>query len=235
MHTRARVLSLALAILWLTASAANVAASRGKGAAPAMVRLPGHVLSALSKATKVPPPAGVSNQPVTLTIVLKRDDQKGFDRYLKEIYDPHSKNFHRFLKQREIARRFGPSQHAYDTTLAYLRAHGFKLVQGSKNRLTLTVRGRRSDVARAFDVTMGDYRLGDRQFYSNDRDPGLPDELARHVQAVTGLSSYSAPKSTATLGEVEIAAACIVVGYIQWGSQLPTIQKFATTTSNFRA
>jgi hypothetical protein len=85
MFTRAPALSLALAILWLMASTANVAASRGKGAAPAMVRLPGHVLSALAKATKVAPHAGVSNQPATLTIVLKRDDQKGFDRYLKDI------------------------------------------------------------------------------------------------------------------------------------------------------
>ena len=172
---------------------------------------------------------------MTLTIVLKRDDQAGFDRYLKEINDPHSKNFRRFLKQREIARRFGPSQHAYDSTLAYLRAHGFKLVEGSKNRLTLTVRGRRSDVVRAFDVAMGDYRLGDQQFYSNDRDPGLPAELARHVLAVTGLSSYSAPKSTAEFERRgnRRSLVCLSVAS-RPRSHLPTIQSIAVQTSNFR-
>jgi kumamolisin len=249
MFMRAPALSLALAILLLSASAANVAASRGKGGAPAMVRLPGHVLSALAKATKVAPRAGVSKQPVTLTIVLKHDDQAGFDRYLKEINDPHSTNFHRYLKQREIARRFGPSQHAYDSTLAYLRAHGFKLVQGSKNRLTLTVRGRRSDVARAFDVAMGDYHLGDHEFYSNDRDPGLPDELARHVQAVTGLSSYSAPKTTDNPiipgGKEILSAFCnVVIAPLQWlgalgsnpkacqGDQYKTLQAIAQCLYN---
>ena len=171
---------------------------------------------------------------MTLTIVLKRDDQAGFGRYLKEINDPHSKNFRRFLKQREIARRFGPSQHAYDSTLAYLRAHGFKLEEGSKNRLTLTVRGRRSDVVRAFDVAMGDYRLGDQQFYSNDRDPGLPAELARHVLAVTGLSSYSAPKATAELSDLVTALTCLLVGGIQAAVNLPAIQSIAVQTSKDR-
>ena len=49
-------------------------------------RIPGHVLPALAKATVVEPRAErIANQPVTLTIVLKRDDQAGFEKYLKEI------------------------------------------------------------------------------------------------------------------------------------------------------
>ncbi len=216
MFKRVPVLAVALMVLFpLAALATTTGAPKPSLGNSKMVRLPGHVLPALAKATKVAQPKDESNQPVTLTIVLKRDDQAGFDKYLREIYEPHSKNFHHFLKQREIARRFGPSQHAYDSTLAYLRAHGFKLAQGSKNRLTLTVRGRRSDVAGAFDVAMGDYRLANRQFYSNDRDPGLPDELARHVQAVTGLSNYSAPKPSATLQEAVTNLTCTIVGSLE--------------------
>ena len=77
--------------------------------APGMVRIPGHVLPALSKATIVPSKSDADTQPITVTLVLKRDDQAGFDRYLHELYDPHSKNFHKFLTQRQIADRFGPS------------------------------------------------------------------------------------------------------------------------------
>jgi len=45
-----------------------------------MVRLPGHVLPALAKATLLPPKPGDAKQPITLTIVLRLDDQAGFER-----------------------------------------------------------------------------------------------------------------------------------------------------------
>ena len=77
--------------------------------APGMVRIPGHVLPALSKATIAPSKPETDSQLITLTLVLKRDDQPAFERYLHEIYDPHSKNFHHFLSQDQIAERFGPS------------------------------------------------------------------------------------------------------------------------------
>ncbi len=77
--------------------------------APPMVRLPGHVLKVLAKAESVKLPAKAGSEPIpTLTLVLKRDREKAFKRYLREVYDPHSRNYHHFLKQRDIAARFGP-------------------------------------------------------------------------------------------------------------------------------
>ena len=111
---------------------------------PVTVRIPGHALLVLAKATVVASKPDAEAQPITLTIVLKRDDEAGFQRYLKELYDPHSKYFHRFIAAREIARRFGPSRHSYDEMSAYLHTHGFKLAQGSKDDQTVTVAGRRA-------------------------------------------------------------------------------------------
>src|SRR5277367_6630336 len=85
------------------------------------VRIPGHVLPALAKATIVPSKSETDTQLITLTLVLKRDDQAGFERYLKELYDPHSPNFRRFLTQSQIVKRFGPSKASYDRVLRYLR------------------------------------------------------------------------------------------------------------------
>ena len=59
-----------------------------------MVCLPGHLLPALSKATALSPTdhavQSEADKPLTLTIVLKRDDQAGFERFLHELYDPNS-------------------------------------------------------------------------------------------------------------------------------------------------
>ena len=121
----ARWLVVCLFVLLSITSAHAMPASSETGA----VRLPGHVLPALAKATLVPSKPESDALPITLTIVLKRDDQTGFDRYLHEIYDPHSKYFHHYLSQDQIADRFGPSQQDYFSVLDYMRANRFELVQ----------------------------------------------------------------------------------------------------------
>ena len=160
--------------------------------APAVVRLPGHVPAALSRA--IARLTGDESLPMTLTVVLKRDDQSGFDRYLAKVYDPHSKQFRRFLDQEQIAKRFGPSQHSYDQVLGFLRGHGLELVQGSKNRLTLTVHGTRAQVDEAFALTIRDYSFGSTTFHASDTDPAVPPSLAAHIESISGLSDFGAPK-----------------------------------------
>ncbi len=166
---------------------------------PAMVRVPGHVLPALAKATIVRSKANENDQPMTLTIVLRHDDETGLNRYLRELYDPHSPNFHHYLTQPQIADKFGPSADTYGAALEYLRANGFELLHGSANRLTLTIRGTRANVERAFNIRIGDYRIGRREFYASDRDPALPANLASRVQSVGGLSNLAHVTNTVSL------------------------------------
>ncbi|MGD0120871.1 MAG: protease pro-enzyme activation domain-containing protein [Candidatus Binatus sp.] len=170
-------------------------------AAPATVRLPGHVLPALAKATVVPSNPKDENAPITLTLVLKRDHQPAFDAYLHDLYNPHSSNFHHYLTQQQIAEKFGPSIDTYRTALEYLRANGFELLHGSPNRLTLTVRGTRAKVERAFDTRIKDYRIGKRNFYANDQAPALPANLASRVLSVGGLSNLAHVTNTVSIKE----------------------------------
>src|SRR5580658_1293655 len=158
---------------------------------PATVRLPGHVLPALAKATIVPSSSKSESAPITLTLVLKRNDQAGFERFLHDLYDPKSPNFRRFLTQRQIADRFGPSRSDYNSVLRWVKSKGFRLERGSKNRLTLTVRGRREQAERAFAVNIGDYQFGKTRFFANDQDPAVPTQMASSVQSVIGLSNLA--------------------------------------------
>jgi hypothetical protein len=58
------------------------------------VRLPGHVLPALHKATRLSPGAAAAHkiEPLNVTIVLKRDHQANFERYRRGLLTPS----HRF-------------------------------------------------------------------------------------------------------------------------------------------
>jgi hypothetical protein len=183
--------ALVIALLNATAYASQHQYDSFKG--PDMVRLPGHVLPALSKATVIPSKSDAGNQRITLTVVLKLDDEAGFKQYLSEIYDPESPNFQHFLDASEISRRFGPSKESYEAVLAYLKEHRFKPIAGAKDYSTLSVAGRRSDVEQAFNVKLSDYQLGKRKFYANQTDPALPAALAPHMQAVIGLNDLAEP------------------------------------------
>ena len=166
-----------------------------------MVRLPGHVLPTLAHAK---PMHGQSeagaDEPLHLTLVLKRDDQAGFDTYLRNVYDPLSRDYRKFLTQRELSDRFGPTQQAYDAVLGYLQDNGFTLLAASTNRMTLTFRSSRVVAERTFGLQIRDYKSGEKYFFANDIDPAVPLHLASNISAITGLSNMATPGPN-TVGE----------------------------------
>ncbi len=166
------------------------------GSPPRLVRIAGSVPAALARARLIGQGGALrreADDPLTVTLVLKRDRPQAFARYLRSVYRWGSPQYHHFLTQRQIADRFGPSRTDYARTLAYLRGVGFTLLRGSVNRLTLTVRGTRAMAERAFHVDIRDYRLGNRRFHANSTDPALPAAIAPHVQAIVGLDDLARP------------------------------------------
>src|SRR5436190_2805880 len=65
------------------------------------VRLPGEVPAALKSATKLR--STTTEAPLTLTIVLKRTDQQGFDQFVASVQDSKSASFRKYLNPREQA------------------------------------------------------------------------------------------------------------------------------------
>ncbi len=128
--------------------------------------LPGHVLPALSRAKLLGHYRGTdASAPMTLTVALNRSDEAGFQRYLQDVYDQHSKSYRHFLTPRQISDRFGPSRREYGSVVSYLKRNRLAIVERYPNRMTVTVRGRRAHVERTFRVQISDYLLdGRREF-----------------------------------------------------------------------
>jgi hypothetical protein len=157
--------------------------------AQARTALPSHVLPALQHA--VAASAADTDAPLTITLVLKREDEAGFQKYLHDVYDPAAPDFRHFLTPLQIAERFGPTQQSYRQVADFLSGQGLAPALGSVNRLTLTVDAARVDVERAFGVQIGDCALGKRMFFANRQAPTLPSAVAEHVDAVLGLSNLA--------------------------------------------
>lgn len=170
-----------------------------------LVTLPNHTLKNLPAAAGLPQspsiagggPDSASNQPITVTIVLNRTDQSAFEAFWEDIENPSSPNFDHFLTQTDLANRFGPSQQTYDAVLSYLQGYGLTLVDGSSNRLTLTVRGTRAAAEKAFNVSIKDYQVSNHAFHANTADPAVPAGVASSIHAVVGLSNLARPHASA--------------------------------------
>ena len=187
-------------------NAKTVGPDPGKG----MARLPGHVLDALSRATVSDAP-GTDPASLTLTVLLTRDDQAGFESYLNDVYDAQSQNFRHFLSQAQIAQKFGPSKQHYNEMSSYLKRQGFHLVAGSRNRMTLTVRAPRKVVERTFRLDIRNYSVGGATFFANDADPALPQALLAHVQNISGFTDFAKPTHAA---RAIVEAACAFLHYL---------------------
>ncbi len=130
---------------------------------------------------------------MTVTVVLKRTDQAGFNRYLKQVYDRSSPRYGHFLTQAQLAGRFGPSRAVYERLRSWLRARGLRITQGTTNRLSVTARGTRQAAQRAFATPIRERRVGRRLMYANVRPALVPGPLGHQVQDVLGLSNRAVP------------------------------------------
>ncbi len=169
-----------------------VQAANAQPVAGRLKALPGHTFSAWSKMT----PFSVlpATNELRLAIGLPLRDPAGLDRFLAEVYDPASTNFHRYLMADELAARFGPSEADYAAVKEFARTNGFRLADEHPNRLILDVIAKTADVEKAFHVGMRKYRHQNeaRDFYAPDGEPTV--EVSLPVADVQGLSDYSRPR-----------------------------------------
>jgi len=134
-----------------------------------------------------------ATQSMRLVLVLPHRNQAELDNFLKELYDPDSASYRKFLTVEEFTARFGPSQEDYDSVIRFAEANGFRVVGTSRNRMNLDVTGSVASIERAFHLTMGIYQhpTENRTFFAPDREP-TPDTI--QLWHIGGLDNYSTPK-----------------------------------------
>jgi subtilase family serine protease len=135
-----------------------------------------------------------ANQSMRLVLVLPHRNQAGLDALLKELYNPQSPSFRKFLSVEEFTARFGPTQQDYDSAIRFAEANGLTVVGTSRNRMNLDVTGSVAAIESALHVTMGLYQhpTESRTFFSPDREP-TPD-LAVRLWHIGGLDNFATPK-----------------------------------------
>ena len=134
-----------------------------------------------------------ATQSMHLNIVLPLRNQSELDNFLRQLSDPTSGMYRRFLTVPEFTARFGPTQQDYDTVVRFAKANGFTVTGGSRDGMDVQVVGPVSAVEKAFHVTMGTYQhpTENRIFYGPDREPTA--DLPFPLWHVSGMDNFSLP------------------------------------------
>jgi subtilase family serine protease len=134
-----------------------------------------------------------SNQRMSLAISLPLRNPADLDDLLRQIHDPASPNYRRYLSVEEFAQRFGATLDDRDAVVRYAEANGLAVTEAHANHLVVDVAGPVGNIEKAFHVTMGVYRhpSENRTFYAPDREPTL--DLAVPVLHISGLDNFTLP------------------------------------------
>jgi kumamolisin len=134
-----------------------------------------------------------ATQTLRFDIVLPLRDRAGLQAFNREINDPTSPSYHQFLTPQEFTARFGPSQDDWDALVAFAKASGFEVINGTREERDLRLSGTVANVEKAFHVTMGVYQdpTEDRTFFAVDREPTV--DLPFQLWHITGLDNDSKP------------------------------------------
>src|SRR5271156_474158 len=134
-----------------------------------------------------------ATQSMHLNVVLALRNQSELDNFLRQLSDPTSGMYRRFLTVPEFTEKFGPTQQDYDAVVRFAKANGFTVVGGSRDGMDVQIVGPVSAVEKAFHVTMGTYQhpTEDRIFYGPDREPTT--DLPFPLWHVSGLDNFSLP------------------------------------------
>jgi kumamolisin len=155
----------------------------------AYMTLPGHVRKISADTQHLPRNAEADQGLLTLTVVLNMPPSAEFEALKTAFRNPASANFRKPIPADELRDRFGPTQEMYNSIRTFLEAQGFQLIETTRNRRTITVRGSRALTEQVFSLRIGDFQRGTYRFYATLNNPSVPSRLAPLIEVIDGLSS----------------------------------------------
>jgi hypothetical protein len=134
-----------------------------------------------------------ATQQLQLVIALPLRNQAKLDDFLRQLHDPQSPNYRRFLTAQEFADTFGPAESDYAGVIAFAQAHNLAVTGTWPNRTLVDVSGTVADIENALHVHLFLYQhpYEARQFRAPDVDPSV--NLAVPLLHICGLNDYNRP------------------------------------------
>ena len=130
----------------------------------------------------------------TLRLLLRRDPTRETElrKFLGNVQNPHSPQYHRWLTPQEYGSNFGIADEDLNAVEAWLQHEGFTIrgVPGSKSFIEFS--GTVGQVEQAFHTSLHTYSIKNMQYVRNASDPKIPAALAPVIAGVSSLNTVRA-------------------------------------------
>jgi subtilase family serine protease len=127
-----------------------------------------------------------------LLLQLKRspEQENAVQKFLDDLQDPHSPNYHQWLTAAQFGERFGTADQDLDVVKSWLGSHGFTINGTHPNGMLLDFSGTAGQVREAFHTEIHNLEVNGTRHIGNMSDPQIPAALASVVEGVVSLHDF---------------------------------------------
>ncbi|MEO9262708.1 MAG: protease pro-enzyme activation domain-containing protein, partial [Candidatus Baltobacteraceae bacterium] len=135
----------------------------------------------------------VGNAHLSANVLVRQQNAAALMQYARDVNDPSSGSFRKWLAPQDIAKRFGASQSDYQSAANYFAQQGLT-IGAWPQRMMLSVSGSQTSMERAFNTTFGVYRKNGKMFVGPTTTPHfrqiVPVDVVGNLVAYTPMHTY---------------------------------------------
>jgi subtilase family serine protease len=126
---------------------------------------------------------------------LKLRNAAGAQKFVHQVSTPGSKQFHKYLTDKQWVAKYGPTSASLAKAESWLRGQGFKLGSVPKTHLYVAATGSVAKVEKAFGVTLSYYKVNGHKVLLANGALSIPASLASAVSGAVGVNQSIATTS----------------------------------------
>ncbi len=135
--------------------------------------------------------ASPSTQLSHVRLMLSRSSaqEAALNKYLADLQDKSSPNYHKWLTPAQFGKIYGPADSDIAAIVAWLQSQGLRVDGVSSGRTNIAFSGSVAQIERALHTSIHSYQAHGEQFFSNNSNPKIPAALAGVVSGVARLNT----------------------------------------------
>ncbi len=147
-------------------------------------------LEANARNDRGPVAADLPMDHILLQLRRAPEQEQAVEKYIDELEDPNSPNYHHWLTAQEVGQKYGLAPQDLATVTNWLKSHGFTVNRIYANGLVIDFSGNADQVHGAFHTEIHNFQVNGKMRVANVSDPQIPAAMAPAVVGVVSLNNF---------------------------------------------
>ena len=125
---------------------------------------------------------------VSIMVGLNYQHQAQLNKFLSDVQDPTSSQYHHYLTSEEFTTIYSPSITAYNSLTSYFKSQGVT-VNTYSDRVAINLVGSFGQMQKIFHTQINTYRVGKESFYAPAKSLSVHSPYASQISTIQGLNN----------------------------------------------